>query len=117
MKAAVFESFRTPIQVQQVPDPQPHPDSAIIAVKACGLCRSDWHGWMGHDSDVHLPHVPGHELAGIVRGQQRAAVEGRAASHRTILLRLRFLFPVHQWQSANLRLLHTTRLHTVGGLR
>lgn len=66
MKAAVFESFRSPIQIQHVPDPQPHPDAAVIAVRACGLCRSDWHGWMGHDSDVHLPHVPGHELAGVV---------------------------------------------------
>jgi alcohol dehydrogenase len=33
---------------------------------ANGLCRSDWHGWMGHDTDIHLPHVPGHELAGVI---------------------------------------------------
>jgi len=34
---------------------------------ATGLCRSDWHGWMGHDSDITtFPHVPGHELAGVV---------------------------------------------------
>ena len=38
----------------------------VISVKATGLCRSDWHGWMGHDPDIRLPHVPGHELAGIV---------------------------------------------------
>ena len=31
-----------------------------------GLCRSDWHAWMGHDTDDTLPHVPGHALAGIV---------------------------------------------------
>ena len=66
MIAAVFESFRTPLIVRRVPDPIPRPDAAIIAVRACGLCRSDWHGWMGHDSDVQLPHVPGHELAGEV---------------------------------------------------
>ncbi len=66
MKAAVFEQFQTPLVVQDVADPTPHPDSAIIAVRSCGLCRSDWHGWMGHDSDVQLPHVPGHELAGII---------------------------------------------------
>ena len=66
MIAAVFENFRTPLIVRSVPDPTPRPDAAIIAVLACGLCRSDWHGWMGHDSDVHLPHVPGHELAGEV---------------------------------------------------
>ena len=66
MKAAVFSSFRGPLEVQTVADPAPRPDSAVLQVKSCGLCRSDWHGWMGHDSDVHLPHVPGHELAGVV---------------------------------------------------
>ncbi len=66
MKAAVFESFQSPLAIRSVSDPVPRPDAAIIAVGACGLCRSDWHGWMGHDSDVHLPHVPGHELAGEV---------------------------------------------------
>ena len=66
MKAAVFEQFQTPLDVRSVADPVTQPDSAIIAVRACGLCRSDWHGWMGHDSDVHLPHVPGHELAGEI---------------------------------------------------
>ena len=38
----------------------------VVAVEATGLCRSDWHGWMGHDPDIALPHVPGHELAGTV---------------------------------------------------
>lgn len=66
MKAAVFEQFQTPLEIRTVSDPIPESDAAVIAVRACGLCRSDWHGWMGHDSDVHLPHVPGHELAGDV---------------------------------------------------
>ncbi len=30
------------------------------------MCLSDWHGWQGHDSDIDLPHVPGHELAGDI---------------------------------------------------
>jgi len=38
----------------------------IIRVGASGVCRSDWHGWMGHDPDVRLPHVPGHEFAGTI---------------------------------------------------
>ena len=66
MKAAVFEQFQSPIQIQTVPDPHLKDDGIIIGVEATGICRSDWHGWMGHDADVHLPHVPGHELAGIV---------------------------------------------------
>lgn len=66
MKAAVIEKFGQPIRVQNVPDPAPMDDGVVIKVKATGLCRSDWHAWMGHDTDVVLPHVPGHELAGEV---------------------------------------------------
>jgi D-arabinose 1-dehydrogenase-like Zn-dependent alcohol dehydrogenase len=29
------------------------------------VCRSDWHAWRGHDP-VALPHVPGHEFAGVI---------------------------------------------------
>jgi alcohol dehydrogenase len=38
----------------------------VVRVGATGVCRSDWHGWQGHDPDIVLPHVPGHELAGTV---------------------------------------------------
>jgi alcohol dehydrogenase len=44
----------------------PAPGGAVLAVRATGICRSDWHGWMGHDPDIRLPHVPGHEIAGTV---------------------------------------------------
>ncbi|MEM7298781.1 MAG: zinc-dependent alcohol dehydrogenase family protein [Bacteroidota bacterium] len=66
MKAIVYEKFQGPISIQNVPDPTPPTHGVVVKVKATGLCRSDWHGWMGHDSDITLPHVPGHELAGII---------------------------------------------------
>jgi len=66
MRAAIYESFKGPIAVREVPDPVPREDGVVIRVKASGLCRSDWAGWMGHDPDVRLPHVPGHELAGVI---------------------------------------------------
>lgn len=66
MRAAIFEQFQQPLSIQTVPDPIAPDDGVVIQVKANGICRSDWHGWMGHDSDVHLPHVPGHEFAGVV---------------------------------------------------
>ncbi len=66
MKAAVYEYFQEPITVKNINDPIPNVDSVIIKVRATGLCRSDWHGWMGHDKDIVLPHVPGHELAGVI---------------------------------------------------
>lgn len=47
------------------------PDGVIIKVKATGVCRSDWHGWKGHDDDIKthgIEHgfVPGHEVSGII---------------------------------------------------
>ncbi|UCF29325.1 MAG: zinc-dependent alcohol dehydrogenase family protein [Chloroflexota bacterium] len=66
MRAAIYEEFKTPLTIQNVPDPTPDNHGVVIKVKATGLCLSDWHGWMGHDPDVSVPHVPGHELAGEI---------------------------------------------------
>ncbi len=38
----------------------------VVRVMATGMCRSDWHAWAGHDEEIVFPHVPGHELAGMV---------------------------------------------------
>jgi len=67
MKAVLFEKFGEAPKVVTVADPTPEPHGVVIKVEATGLCRSDWHGWMGHDADIELPHVPGHELAGVVQ--------------------------------------------------
>ena len=66
MRAAIYEAFEGPITVRDLPDPVPEADGVVIRVEATGICRSDWHGWMGHDPDIRLPHVPGHELAGVI---------------------------------------------------
>ncbi|WP_151484642.1 zinc-dependent alcohol dehydrogenase family protein [Streptomyces albicerus] len=66
MRAVVFERYGEPAEVRDVPDPVPAPHGVVVRVEATGLCRSDWHGWQGHDPDIALPHVPGHELAGTV---------------------------------------------------
>ena len=66
MKAAIYEKFQNPIHIKHVPDPNPKNHGVVLQVSATGLCRSDWHGWMGHDADISLPHVPGHELAGTI---------------------------------------------------
>lgn len=67
MRAVLYERFGHSPRVATVPDPSPPPHGAVIEVRATGVCRSDWHGWMGHDPDIVLPHVPGHEFAGVVR--------------------------------------------------
>ena len=66
MKAVLYEAFGEMPKLMTVPDPAPEPHGVVVKVEATGICRSDWHGWMGHDPDIVLPHVPGHELAGTV---------------------------------------------------
>lgn len=66
MKAVVFEQFAQLPKIMRVDDPTPSPAGVVIKVAATGVCRSDWHGWMGHDPDITLPHVPGHEFAGTI---------------------------------------------------
>jgi alcohol dehydrogenase len=66
VRAVVIERFSVPPTVQDVPEPPCPPDGVVVRVAATGLCRSDWHGWSGHDPDVRLPHVPGHEFAGVI---------------------------------------------------
>lgn len=66
MRAVQFTEFGGQVAISDVPDPSVPADGAIIRVEATGLCRSDWHGWMGHDPDILLPHVPGHEFAGTI---------------------------------------------------
>jgi alcohol dehydrogenase len=66
VRAVFYEEFQQPPFIKSLPDPSPDDDGVVLRVMSAGLCRSDWHGWMGHDPDIRLPHVPGHELAGEV---------------------------------------------------
>ena len=66
MRAVVVQEFGQQPSVRDVPAPDCPPDGVVLRVAATGLCRSDWHGWRGHDPDIALPHVPGHEFAGHV---------------------------------------------------
>jgi D-arabinose 1-dehydrogenase-like Zn-dependent alcohol dehydrogenase len=72
MRAVVYDGFGSAPRVEAVADPEPPAHGAVVRVEATGLCRSDWHGWMGHDPDIRsFPHVPGHELAGVVEAVGR----------------------------------------------
>lgn len=69
MKAAVYREFGGPIRIEEIPLPSCPPDGVIVKVGACGVCRSDHHGWHGNDSDIiqhGFPFVPGHEFAGTI---------------------------------------------------
>jgi alcohol dehydrogenase len=65
MRAVVFSEYGAPARVREIERPRCPPDGVLVSVEATGVCRSDWHAWKGHDP-VALPHVPGHEFAGVV---------------------------------------------------
>jgi D-arabinose 1-dehydrogenase-like Zn-dependent alcohol dehydrogenase len=65
MRAVTYAAYGEPPVVADVADPTCPPDGVLVRVGATGVCRSDWHAWLGHDP-VPLPMVPGHELAGTV---------------------------------------------------
>lgn len=70
MRAAQIIAFKKPLRIGEVPDPTPGPYDVVVEVEASGICRSDWHGWMGDFSWIgiapELPIIPGHEMGGVV---------------------------------------------------
>jgi D-arabinose 1-dehydrogenase-like Zn-dependent alcohol dehydrogenase len=84
VRAVVYEAFGRAPEVREVPDPVPPAGGVVIRVAATGLCRSDWHGWMGHDADIALPHVPGHELAGTVEAIGTGVTGSRPGDRVTV---------------------------------
>lgn len=84
MKAMIFETFGTTPTIEEVPDPTPSTTGVVVRVLASGLCLSDWHGWHGHDPDIRLPHVPGHELVGEITEVGRDVNRFKAGDRITV---------------------------------
>jgi len=84
MKAMYYDAFEKPPEIRILPDPMPTDAGVVIKVEATGLCRSDWHGWMGHDTDIKLPHVPGHELAGTIAATGKGVMRYKVGDRVTV---------------------------------
>ncbi|HEY5980289.1 MAG TPA: zinc-dependent alcohol dehydrogenase family protein [Microlunatus sp.] len=65
MLAVRYTAYGSSPELVELPSPVCPEDGVVLDVLASGVCRSDWHAWRGHDP-VSLPHVPGHELAGVI---------------------------------------------------
>ncbi len=65
MQAAVLEDFNK-LVVKDVPQPKAKADMAVIKVKSCGICLTDWKAITGHRRNVSFPSIQGHEFAGVV---------------------------------------------------
>ena len=84
MRAVVFSEFGGTPEVREIDAPKAPAHGAVIRVEATGVCRSDWHGWMGHDPDIRLPHVPGHEFAGVVDSVGAAVTKWHVGDRVTV---------------------------------
>ena len=84
MRAVYYEAFGSPPEICDLPDPTPPPGGAVIDVSVSGLCRSDWHGWRGHDPDIVAPHVPGHEFVGVIAAVGEGVTRWRAGDRVTV---------------------------------
>ena len=55
-----------PLELRDVPVPEPAPGEVLVKVRACGVCRTDLHVVEGELPDPKLPLVPGHQIVGTV---------------------------------------------------
>ena len=83
MKAVVYSGYGATPKLTEVADPACPADGVVIAVGATGVCRSDWHAWQGHDP-VMLPHIGGHEFAGVVAAAGPEVTRWRAGDRVTV---------------------------------
>jgi D-arabinose 1-dehydrogenase-like Zn-dependent alcohol dehydrogenase len=66
MRAAVLRTYNEDLSLETVADPACEADGVVLRVLACGICRSDWHGWTGEHPRVKPGQIPGHEYCGEV---------------------------------------------------
>jgi alcohol dehydrogenase len=83
VRAVVYSGYGVLPELAQVADPSCAADGVVIAVGASGVCRSDWHAWKGHDP-VDLPHIGGHELAGVIAQAGPQVTRWRAGDRVTV---------------------------------
>ena len=88
MKAAVVHEFNKPLQLEDVPKPEPGPGEVLVKIETSGLCHTDIHAAHG-DWPVKpkLPLIPGHEGVGIIEGLGEGVAEltGLAEGDRVAL--------------------------------
>lgn len=66
---AVIAHAADDLRVEQVPEPEPAPDEAVVAIAYGGICGSDLHYWThgaAGQSILREPMVLGHEVVGTV---------------------------------------------------
>src|SRR5580765_6582182 len=73
MRAMILERQRQPLRPAELPEPQPDTGQVLIAVRACGVCRTDLHIADGELTEPKLPLVMGHQIVGTGVGEGEGA--------------------------------------------
>jgi alcohol dehydrogenase, propanol-preferring len=69
VKAAILRTVKQPLQIEEIPKPQPAPGQVLLRVRACGVCRTDLHILEGELPPRKDSLIPGHQIVGdIVEG-------------------------------------------------
>lgn len=76
MKALLLEAVERMV-LREVPDPTPDADGAVVRVHANGVCRTDWHFWVG-DKPGNYPLLMGHEFCGVVEAVGKGVTRFKA---------------------------------------
>ena len=66
MKAAVMHEVGKELRIEDVPIPEIGPEEVLVATRSCGICGTDLHILKGFGYVPKLPHILGHEPAGVV---------------------------------------------------
>ncbi len=66
MRAMLFHGTGKPLQLEEVPRPEPADGQLLVKVSACGICRTDLHVIDADLKDPTLPLIPGHQIVGEV---------------------------------------------------
>lgn len=77
MRAALLKEIGKPLSLEEVPEPVLGPDEVLVESRTCGICRTDLHIQDGLAYVPRLPHIPGHEPAGVVVAVGREVHEPR----------------------------------------
>ncbi|MFD6138745.1 alcohol dehydrogenase AdhP [Promicromonospora sp. NPDC060271] len=85
MRAAVVTDFTAPLEIQDIPVPEPGPDEVLVRIEVSGLCHTDIHAAHG-DWPVKPtpPFVPGHEGVGRIE-KLGPGVTSRAVGERVAI--------------------------------
>jgi len=62
----LLDAPRRPLRAADIPTPEPGPGQLLLAVRACGVCRTDLHVFDGELPNPKLPLILGHEIVGMV---------------------------------------------------